>query len=231
MNFPELLRKVAIGLVLLAAGNSAQTAYAGSTIQSKCDAGKLNAAAKYAQCRLKVESLATKKADLTTGEKARLVHRCSLRVAKTFLRMEQKYPATDLGDQTQCSDYGDAANLIAALDTVSELVANRSVAAAGSDAFDPAINDASVCTSAGGTWADNTCTPGNSYNCTIGAFCSSMAAALPGELEYYSNAYIGHQAGTGPAAGCLPAHWSAGVTMSTACGGHACLVTAAQICG
>ena len=222
-------RGIAIALVLLA---TATAVYGASSPQSRCDSGKLLAASKFAQCRLKVESVKARRGDrLSAVEQARMEVRCSARVAETFARLERIYPVKGMGEETQCSHYGDAANLVEGLTAVSDLVGDGSVAAAGSDAFDSTINDSSVCASAGGIWTDEGCVPGNPYNCTLAGFCSSLAAALPGELEYYSNAYVGHELGAGVAVGCLPAHWSAGTTMSTGCGGHACLVMASQVCG
>ena len=67
-------------------------------------------------------------------------------------------------------------------------------------------NDQSVCETAGGSWESGTCTAVSSYNCTIGALCSTWAAELPTALPFYTNNYINHTAAT---SGCAAGPWSA----------------------
>jgi len=214
------------------ATGAATPALAQQTAQTRCDSGKMLAAAKFAQCRLKVAALAVKKGDrLGVEERLRLEQRCAAKASDTFQRLEAKYPPAGAEPGSECSHYGDAPNLLEALALVSEMVADGSIASSGSEAFDPTSNDPEVCEAVGGTWDDGACSLESPYNCTLAAFCSSIAAALPGELPYYSNAYTGHELGSGPAAACSEADWSAGVSYSIACGGHTCLTTAAAFCG
>jgi hypothetical protein len=66
-------------------------------------------------------------------------------------------------------------------------------------------NSQSACEDANGTWDNDVCTAGSSYDCTIGAMCSAWAAEFPGELEYYTNNYIDHTAAT---SGCAEGAWT-----------------------
>ena len=79
---------------------------------------------------------------------------------------------------------------------------------AGTDTctVDITSNDQSVCETAGGSWESGTCTAVSSYNCTIGALCSTWAAELPTALPFYTNNYINHTAAT---SGCAAGPWSA----------------------
>ena len=175
----------------------------GLSNQTKCDSGKLLAAAKFSQCRIKVDFIALKKGDkLSAEKKTAMEDKCDAKINAAFVALEGKYP--DAGDD-RCSTYGDAANMIDGLVTVSDAVADGSVSADGSGAVDPAADNRTVCEDAGGTWESGTCTAGSSYNCTIGAMCSGWAAEYPDGLEYYTNNYVDHTAET---TGCPISQWN-----------------------
>ncbi len=129
----------------------------GLSNQTKCDSGKLLAAAKFSQCRIKVDFIALKKGDkLSAEKKTAMEDKCDTKINEAFVKLEEKYP--DAGDD-KCSTYGDAANMIAGLVAVSDAVADGSVSTGGSGAVDPTANDQTVCEDANGTWDDSVCTP------------------------------------------------------------------------
>ena len=128
----------------------------GLSNQTKCDSGKLLAAAKFSQCRIKVDFLALKKGDkLSAEKKTAMEDKCDTKINEAFVKLEEKYP--DAGDD-KCSTYGDAANMIAGLVAVSDAVADGSVSTGGSGAVDPTANDQTVCEDANGTWENDDCT-------------------------------------------------------------------------
>ena len=187
----------------LAFSFTAAPADAGLSNQTKCDSGKLLAAAKFSQCRIKVDFIALKKGDkLSAEKKTAMEDKCDTKINEAFVKLEEKYP--DAGDD-KCSTYGDAANMIAGLVAVSDAVADGSVSTGGSGAVDPTANDQTICEDAGGAWESGTCTAGSSYNCAIGAICSEWAAVYPTELDYYTNNYVGHTAAT---TGCPIDEWN-----------------------
>lgn len=129
-------------------------AHAGLSNQTKCDSGKLLAAAKFSQCRIKVDFIALKKGDkLSAEKKAAMEGKCDIKLNAAFVKLEGMYP--DAGDD-RCSTYGDAANMIAGLVAMSDAVADGSISAEGSDALDPLSNDEQVeqahCEELGGEW-------------------------------------------------------------------------------
>ena len=190
----------------LAFSFTAAPADAGLSNQTKCDSGKLLAAAKFSQCRIKVDFIALKKGDkLSAEKKTAMEDKCDTKINEAFVKLEEKYP--DAGDD-KCSTYGDAANMIAGLVAVSDAVADGSVSTGGSGAVDPAADNRTVCEDAGGAWESGTCTAGSSYNCTIGAMCSAWAAEYPEDLPYYTNNYVGHTAAT---FGCASGPWDTDV--------------------
>ena len=141
----------------LAFSFTATPADAGLSNQTKCDSGKLLAAAKFSQCRIKVDFIALKKGDkLSAEKKTAMEDKCDAKINAAFVALEGKYP--DAGDD-RCSTYGDAANMIAGLVAVSDAVADGSVRTGGSGAVDPTANDQTVCEDANGTWDDSVCTP------------------------------------------------------------------------
>lgn len=131
-------------------------AAAGLSNQTKCDSGKLLAAAKFSQCRIKVDFIALKKGDkLSAEKKAAMEDKCDAKINAAFVALEGKYP--DVGED-RCSAYGDAANMIAGLVAVSDAVADGSVSTDGSGAL-ATLNDQEICEAAGGTWDSGACTP------------------------------------------------------------------------
>ena len=191
--------------IALAFSFTATPAAGGLSNQTKCDSGKLLAAAKFSQCRIKVDFIALKKGDkLSAEKKTAMEDKCDTKINEAFVKLEEKYP--DAGDD-KCSTYGDAANMIAGLVAVSDAVADGSVSTGGSGAVDPTANDQAICEDANGTWESGTCTAGSSYNCTIGAMCSYWAAEDPYALQYYTNNYVGHTAET---TGCPIVEWTTG---------------------
>ena len=148
------LRTSNIPLILLfltlALGTSA---HAGLSEQEKCDSGKLKAASKFAQCRINVDSLAVKKGDkLSAEKKAELQAKCETKLTDAYVKLERKYPATMSGSDDECSAYGDAANLIAALVVAGNAVADGSAGNGGGDVLDPTSDNEALCTGAGGTY-------------------------------------------------------------------------------
>ena len=124
----------------------------GLSNQTKCDSGKLLAAAKFSQCRIKVDFIALKKGDkLSAEKKTAMEDKCDTKINEAFVKLEEKYP--DAGDD-KCSTYGDAANMIAGLVAVSDAVADGSVSTDGSGAVDPAR----ACGDANGSWDGSVCT-------------------------------------------------------------------------
>ena len=143
--------------IALAFSFTATPAAGGLSNQTKCDSGKLLAAAKFSQCRIKVDFIALKKGDkLSAEKKTAMEDKCDTKINEAFVKLEEKYP--DAGDD-KCSTYGDAANMIAGLVAVSDAVADGSVSTGGSGAVDPTANDQTVCEDANGTWDDSVCTP------------------------------------------------------------------------
>ena len=128
----------------------------GLSNQTKCDSGKLLAAAKFSQCRIKVDFLALKKgAKLSAEKKEELQAKCSTKLTEAYDKLEGKYPATMSGGDDECGSYGDAQNMIDGLVAVSNAVADGSVSADGSGAVDPAR----ACGDANGSWDGSVCTP------------------------------------------------------------------------
>ncbi len=142
--------------LVLAFSFTAAPADAGLSNQTKCDSGKLLAAAKFSQCRIKVDFIALKKGDkLSAEKKASMEDKCDAKINAAFVALEGKYP--DVGDD-RCSTYGDAANMIAGLVAVSDAVADGSVSTGGAEALATSDNQA-VCEDADGTWENDACTP------------------------------------------------------------------------
>lgn len=129
-------------------------AHAGLSNQTKCDSGKLLAAAKFSQCRIKVDFIALKKGDkLSAEKKAAMEGKCDIKLNAAFVKLEEMYPSTAVTTDpwNKCSEYGDAANMIAGLVAMSDAVADGSVSTEGSGAL-ATLNDQDVCEAAGGTW-------------------------------------------------------------------------------
>ena len=138
--------------IALAFSFTATPAAGGLSNQTKCDSGKLLAAAKFSQCRIKVDFIALKKGDkLSAEKKTAMEDKCDTKINEAFVKLEEKYP--DAGDD-KCSTYGDAANMIAGLVAVSDAVADGSVGTDGSGAVDPAR----ACGDANGSWDGSVCT-------------------------------------------------------------------------
>ena len=55
------------------------------------------------------------------------------------------------------------------------------------------------------TLLSGACTAASSYNCAIGAICSTWAATYPDNLPYYTNNYVGD---TAALTGCDPGNWT-----------------------
>ena len=147
--------------IALAFSFSATPAAGGLSNQTKCDSGKLLAAAKFSQCRIKVDFLALKKgAKLSAEKKTAMEDKCDTKINAAFVALEGKYP--DAGDD-KCSTYGDAANMIAGLVFVSDAVADGSVSTDGSGTVDITSDNAAAeqagCEAANGTWDGSVCTP------------------------------------------------------------------------
>ena len=141
--------------IALAFSFTATPAAGGLSNQTKCDSGKLLAAAKFSQCRIKVDFIALKKGDkLSAEKKASMEDKCDAKINAAFVALEGKYP--DVGAD-KCSSYGDAANMIAGLVAVSDAVADGSVSADGADAL-AISNDQTICEDADGTWENDACT-------------------------------------------------------------------------
>ncbi len=146
--------------IALAFSFTATPAAGGLSNQTKCDSGKLLAAAKFSQCRIKVDFLALKKgAKLSAEKKLELQAKCDTKLTEAYDKLEGKYPETMSGGDDECGSYGDAQNMIDGLVTVSDAVADGSVSADGSGAVDPAADNRTVCEDAGGAWDDSVCTP------------------------------------------------------------------------
>ena len=142
--------------IALAFSFTATPAAGGLSNQTKCDSGKLLAAAKFSQCRIKVDFIALKKGDkLSAEKKTAMEDKCDTKINEAFVKLEEKYP--DAGDD-KCSTYGDAANMIAGLVFVSDAVADGSVSADGSGAVDITSDNQAVCEAAGGSWEGSGCT-------------------------------------------------------------------------
>ena len=183
--------------IALALSFTATPAAGGLSNQTKCDSGKLLAAAKFSQCRIKVDFLALKKgAKLSAEKKLELQAKCDTKLTEAYDKLEGKYPETMHGGDDECGSYDDARNMIDGLVAVSNAVADGSVSADGSGAVDPTANDHVVCEDANATWESGTCTAGSSYNCTIAAMCSAWAAAYPADSALLTNNYEGHTAET-----------------------------------
>ncbi len=128
------------------------------TDQKKCDAGKLLAAANFSQCRIKVDSLAVKKgAALTDDRKLELEAKCETKLTRAYGKLERKYPETMSGGDDECSRYGDAANMIAALVTVVDAVADGTASEQGSHALFKYQAVKALCEAAGGDWLGHAC--------------------------------------------------------------------------
>jgi hypothetical protein len=141
--------------IALAFSFTATPAAGGLSNQTKCDSGKLLAAAKFSQYRIKVDFIALKKGDkLSAEKKTEMEGKCDTKLNDAFVKLEGKYP--DAGED-KCSSYGDAANMIAGLVAVSDAVADGSVSTDGADALAPSDNQ-TVCEGAGGTWENDACT-------------------------------------------------------------------------
>ena len=67
-----------------------------------------------------------------------------------------------------------------------------------------AAAEQAACAEANGTWESGTCTAALSYNCTVGAMCSSWAAEYPLDLPLYTNNYVDH---TAASTGCSSSFW------------------------
>ena len=84
--------------------------------------------------------------------------KCDIKLNAAFVKLEEMYPSTAVTTDPwdKCSEYGDAANMIAGLVAVSDAVAGGSISAEGSDALDPLSNDEQVeqahCEELGGEW-------------------------------------------------------------------------------
>ena len=167
MKTSILALAIALGLSFIAT-----PAAGGLSNQTKCDSGKLLAAAKFSQCRIKVDFIALKKGDkLSAEKKTAMEDKCDTKINEAFVKLEEKYP--DAGDD-RCSTYGDAANMIVGLVAVSDAVAAGSGSTDGSGAVDPTSNDQTVCETAGGTWeSDGSCT-------TPMTFCDSIGGSFEG---------------------------------------------------
>ena len=136
--------------IALALSFTATPADAGLSSQTKCDSGKVLAAAKFSQCRIKVDSIALKKGDkLGAEKKTALEDKCDIKINEAFVKLEGKYP--DAGDD-KCSAYGNAANVIAFLVAASDLVAEGAVGAGGSLGTGPTSDLQAYCASIGWTW-------------------------------------------------------------------------------
>ena len=134
----------------LAFSFTAAPADAGLSNQTKCDSGKLLAAAKFSQCRIKVDSISLKKGDkLSAEKKASMEDKCDAKINAAFVVLEGKYP--DAGDD-RCSAYGNAPNVIAFLVAASDLVADGTAGAEGSLAIDPTSNLQAYCASIDWHW-------------------------------------------------------------------------------
>ena len=143
----------------LAFSFTATPAAAGLSNQTKCDSGKLLAAAKFSQCRIKVDFIALKKGDkLSAEKKTAMEDKCDAKINAAFVALEGKYPETMSDSDDECSTYGDAANMIAGLVAVSDAVADGSVSTGGADALATSDNQ-TVCEDAGGTWESDACAP------------------------------------------------------------------------
>ena len=150
MKTSILALAIALGLSFIAT-----PAAGGLSNQTKCDSGKLLAAAKFSQCRIKVDFLALKKgAKLSAEKKEELQAKCSTKLTEAYDKLEGKYPATMSGGDDECGSYGDAQNMIDALVAVSDAVADGSVSTDGSGAVDPAR----ACGDANGSWDGSVCT-------------------------------------------------------------------------
>ena len=174
----------------------------GLSNKTKCDSGKLLAAAKFSQCSIKVDFLALKKgAKLSAEKKLELQAKCDTKLTEAYDKLEGKYPETMSGVDDECGSYDDDQNMIDGLVAVSNAVADGSVSADGSGAVDPASDNRTVCEDAGGTWESGTCTAGSSYNCTIAAMCSALARGVSRRIpHYYTNNYVGPHRGDLPVA-------------------------------
>ena len=136
--------------IALAFSFTATPAAGGLSNQTKCDSGKLLAAAKFSQCRIKVDFIALKKGDkLSAEKKASMENKCDAKINAAFVALEGKYP--DAGDD-RCSAYGNAANVIAFLVAASDLVADGTAGAEGSLAIDPTSNLQAYCASIDWYW-------------------------------------------------------------------------------
>jgi hypothetical protein len=119
--------------IALAFSFTATPAAGGLSNQTKCDSGKLLAAAKFSQCRIKVDFLALKKgAKLSAEKKLELQAKCDTKLTEAYDKLEGKYPETMSGGDDECGSYDDAQNMMDALVAVSDAVADGSVSAEGS---------------------------------------------------------------------------------------------------
>ncbi|MDG2009665.1 MAG: hypothetical protein P8K76_07785 [Candidatus Binatia bacterium] len=139
--------------IALAFSFTATPADAGLSNQTKCDSGKLLAAAKFSQCRIKVDSIALKKGDkLSAEKKASMENKCDAKINASFVALEGKYP--DAGDD-KCSAYGNAANVIAFLVAASDLVADGTAGAEGSLGTGSTSDLQAYCASIDWAWNPN----------------------------------------------------------------------------
>lgn len=123
--------------LLLLALTFASTAHAVVTIQQKCDSSKLLAAAKFSQCRVKIDSLSVKKGSKLSEEKKVLLQtKCAAKLRAEYAKLEAKYvPTSQVGlRDDECSVYGDAENMVAFIEAASDLVADGTAGIEGSGA-------------------------------------------------------------------------------------------------